>query len=562
MANNPLFTQCYLITQTENKSLHLLDPSQTPTTSRPLQLWPRHFAAFCLPDGRLRIVELVSEPSKTRLCWHAISLVDGSMMISEQKHFWPRTLPGLKVSLIHHAGSSKVFGFVDSHTMAIMHADTLHEITRIHIMSRHPQHIKEGFGLIADLAWSHTGAMIAVTWRGGRHVTPAEAASDRRTQLYAGPPIVSEVHVFDTSNGYCLQSIAVSAGSIKLCWSPGTDVLAVYSRQDDWSGDEQVLRYPIEQESESDSEGNDEGAYRIPRFLGQIRLLRPLQAQLHVLDSQQKDHSQAQWTRCDWSPQGHLLVTQWVSNSAVEAAGFAIIDSVTCKTVFEADQPAGNTSWAEQSSSLLQGPCLVAFLSGASMAIRLSRPGDGDWRAVPCTCSAFSPGSKVYTSPDGQKLVGLQFSLQALGRDRICHVALRSTSFSQEQSLYLEGPYPGAKWDITFAPFSFAWPALYAYIHPSSKAGQAEQQALPSGRARAVGPLMELSLVDCKRNAVLDSWTAQDLWERSTEGQPRASGCRNGATLRLHSAKWSPNRRHLAVTCDRCTMVMTFDGTC
>ena len=42
----------------------------------------------------------------------------------------------------------------------------------------------------------------------------------------------------------------------------------------------------------------------IKMFMGDIRLLRPLQGQVHLLDCLPEDHCQAQWALCEWTPQG------------------------------------------------------------------------------------------------------------------------------------------------------------------------------------------------------------------------------------------------------------------
>ena len=46
----------------------------------------------------------------------------------------------------------------------------------------------------------------------------------------------------------------MAAGSVKLCWSYGTDVLAVYSRQEDWAKEPDQHLYPENMTSENDNE--------------------------------------------------------------------------------------------------------------------------------------------------------------------------------------------------------------------------------------------------------------------------------------------------------------------
>ena len=90
------------------------------------------FWAFCLPDGRLRIAELVPGlvVPMIDICRHTISLTPSSMLVSELKHQWKHPLLGFRLSFIDHARSGKVVSFVDIHALAIMHDDTLQEITR------------------------------------------------------------------------------------------------------------------------------------------------------------------------------------------------------------------------------------------------------------------------------------------------------------------------------------------------------------------------------------------------------------------------------------------------
>lgn len=282
-------------------------------------------------------------------------------------------------------------------------------------------------------------------------------------------------------------------------------------------------------------------------FCGDIRLLRPLIGQVHLLECHQAEHGQAQWARCEWGPQGHLLLAQWAGNSTAEAEGFAIIDPVTFEEILELDQPAGNICWAEP--PFMSGPCLVAFFSGIQRFVEFSSHGEGNWRAiraVQCTWTEAMQGSKVYISPDGRNLVGLQGHVEPYN---ICHFAMR---FEQERSLELEGPRGSRSgFNITVAPFPCGWPAVYAFVHPI-------KPAWPRDQARASGPQFALSLVDCKRHAVLGSWTARDLWEHIFGQQLHASGFQFEAQHEVQSAKWSPDRKHLAVICGSCTMVMTF----
>ena len=317
LASNPHPIHCYLITQTSDKSLHLLDPSHTPFKTTHLEVAPEGpFWAFCLPDGRLRIAELVG----SMICWHSISLTPDSMVASHtayRKHgAW--LLAGSRLSLIHHARSGKVLSFTNSGMLSILAAVTLQETVTMQVSPRHPQHLQEGSSQLTALAWSHSGSMLAIWLQGPRHVTPAEAAG----HCPAGPAVVSEVHVYDTSSGNCLQSIDVSAGSVKLCWSPGTDILAVYSRQEDWGEEPNQHLYPDNLTSESDSEDegtadevgswqrcsclnapkedigsssdhDDDSLTGVEMVTGEIRLLRPLQGQVHLLLSSRGSHSSA-----------------------------------------------------------------------------------------------------------------------------------------------------------------------------------------------------------------------------------------------------------------------------
>ena len=100
-------------------------------------------------------------------------------------NYGPWLLAGTRLSFIHHAGSSKVLSFIVSGMLAIMHADTLHEVARLPISLRHPQQFKEGSSQLQDLAWSHLGAMLAIWLQGPCHVTPDRAAG----RWHAGPSL-------------------------------------------------------------------------------------------------------------------------------------------------------------------------------------------------------------------------------------------------------------------------------------------------------------------------------------------------------------------------------------
>ena len=157
-------SHCYLLSRPVEGPVTLLNPGEKTAQPRQLALESSAQCHHFIPaDGHLHVVELVSSKPQQQfkadpLRWHTIDAATGRTLASEQKHYWPECHFG---SAIYHA-SGRVLGLVDNSTLAIMHAETLHELARCDISSRHTALPENGAARLDGVAWSSSGAMLAI----------------------------------------------------------------------------------------------------------------------------------------------------------------------------------------------------------------------------------------------------------------------------------------------------------------------------------------------------------------------------------------------------------------
>lgn len=557
---------CYLLSQLQDGRLALLDPNSAAAQPICLGVYPPlGFHAYIGETEHLHIVELGYAAhagldwahSDYSITWHIVNPATRQILRSQRKHGWPTQLPKLKH--VYHAASSRVVAMSETNTLAIMHAVTLEEITRCDISPRHPSLIKANSGVMEQLAWSHSGSMLAVAMSSYPAMLDGEDGG-WDAAMRAGKCMASEVYIFDTATGCCLQSVAMPASRVSLSWSPCADQLAVESSRQCWQ--EFLDRYQPQGDQASVDDGPSDHAGRPCNFLwgapedddsyrfeGQVWLLTPQFGRSELLGSPQGLQSQAQWTHCQWSPHGRLLVLRWASNCSSFASGFKVLDSKTLQAVFESLNPAGNMSWAASAPSALRGPCLSAVFPKEIVCFTSTK--EGEWEVRAQSSSLFEPVHTVHISPDGDTIIGLR--QKSSGQYGIYH-----RSLGQDMGEWLgteDRQYP-PDWHPEWVPFSCRWSQIYASIHPA--------QLMLLGTENMQGPAFgtpSISLVDAKRNAVLGTWTPNALANALSQTMGDSRRCERSVGA-MYDTLWSPDGRHLAVFCDSCILVMDFSMPC
>lgn len=94
---------------------------------------------------------------------------------------------------------------------------------------------------------------------------------------------------------------------------------------------------------------------------------------------------------------------------------------------------------------------------------------------------------------------------------------------------------------MQWAPFPSCWPRLFAHVLPPPY----RPISLPTDK-------WCVRLIDSLTEAVLGTWTKDALSSILRRRRLR------GDKTAMHSVKWAPNGRHLAVFSGSCTMVLTF----
>ena len=222
-----LHLHSYLLTLLRDNSLILLDASMG--SDEPVQLSCKldgHFRAYMGQDDCLHLVGIhdtaPSSPAEAHdLHWHSIDPLTGQTLASQQKHSW--SISSYDLAQVHQARSRQVLAMVDRHSLAVMDATSLVEKPRcgpdLQILAAMPS----GGRVLQQVAWSHSGSMLAAAYFPSRKDGVARGAQQ---------PLVA-VCVYDTATGCCLQSQLLLYDRLwSLQWSASQDILAVHCWRD------------------------------------------------------------------------------------------------------------------------------------------------------------------------------------------------------------------------------------------------------------------------------------------------------------------------------------------
>ena len=295
----------------------------------------RHF--FVDGYGQLRMVELLGHSSPYPLLWCTIDSATGHVVSSEQKHMWDFSF--LELKIIHHGEVQRLLTMMTPYTFVIVGADTLNEVCRCVIRPCQPNHPDKR---IHKIVWSADGTMLAVSMRWlDRSEWPSASRSSRWF----------EVLIFDTLSGQCLQTAALPAEDVCICWSPQPCLLSVYSFTD------------------REASLHDRGTYRCHK--NTIRVLIPAHSKIVLASEDPAAMQEASWEDCYWSPGGELLVAKYNRAPLCDVGtdeGCCILDPLTLKHLFDAQGVHEHfISWA---SRVHQGTrTLTAYCSHSAIAV-------------------------------------------------------------------------------------------------------------------------------------------------------------------------------------------------
>lgn len=364
---------------------------------------------------------------------------------------------------------------------------------------------------------------------------------------------VAEVHVYDTASGDRLQCFTMKALHVSLHWAPGSDLLAVHSWQG--CGDNGNRPGGVALHNNSSSTG-------VGPIAAELRILRPPGMAVTMVGCTMAEYPHARWTKqLHWSPHGHLLVASWNSNDLTNQEGCSILDPNTLQHVATFAHDFESVCWASGLTSSSRSPRLAAYFPGIGVHhLAFGLDGNGSWEYNACEASELPWPCRNGLSPNGSTLVGCQ---EPVGRNSWAfHLSLDKCG--SDGPVTPELPLldnSKAAW-LQWAPLpARSAPQLYAFVHHEGPRGEPETQS--DSDSEAEGPLVyqppaAVSLVSSSRTAALGTWTLQHLSQLADpEGEWQTA-----ATLNLaRDVSWAPNGKHLAVRCDKYTLVMTFGPT-
>lgn len=492
-------------------SLLLLDANKHPAEPIKLEHKPENFnQAYMGADGLLHVIEIV----RGCMRWTNVDPASGKTVAAHHRHYW-MLLPS---KVLYHAGSSRVLGMADrdGRTMVVMDSDSLQEISRWSIAPHRP-----GVEPV-QLAWSQTGSMLAVA---------QVAMFDPEDDPDYDPNFVDEIRVIETTSGNCLQKVSTMANTLdfELAWSPSCDVLAMYCWQ--------------KEDSAQGPDGDTESVYPL-QARGFVTLLDPALSQAQIANCPRGEHlatGLSHFHGCKWSLCGELLLVPWNHGLSEEPRGYTVIDAHTLLAVYSCKGGCSkDLQWAQNMYlAPLPGSKLTRYLWGPGIIIRFCQNTFDQWSAHESQIGGLAPNNAAFLSPDCQTLVGLQQSSR-----RLVHLPQQSF-WAEPQFVDPALAFDANFWSLAWAPFPSAWAPIYAGVCA----------ALSEALHAAAHCPRELVLIDCKQHSALCRWNAFML--NTAVSNEAEAVCTSAAEL--YHAEWSSDGKHLAVHCDDCVFIVTFD---
>ena len=510
----------YLLSRMANGSIRLLHADTEDAARVRLALQTkRKLQPYISADGRLYLIEFLGDPESLdfcEVCWHTIDASTGQTLASERKLRWH---PAFLENSPYQAQAQRVLALADEHSIAVLDAGSLQEISRIVVTPRSLKVDHEDMRIVQTISWCP----------GGEWVSAILLIASERESPSAPFAVSSEVHIYDAASGACVQAVQFQA-PVQLSWSPCLALAAVQG--------ENVLYECLAKIGYTAT-----AAGRPAPLKGPVKILDP--AQDVVIEGTSQMLAQCpqdeRWMT-SWSPAGALLIAQHGSKCVV-------LDGLTGQAVFESEW-AGFSFEGSTWASTAEAVFLPAALPTQQAWIKFVR-NDGNWRHAAKTFQIAPElrglgGARI--SPDGRMVAGWA-KLGGTCRARIYHHNLETGQgqVTIRDCVAHGGPKGFAS---NFAGWPSAWPQVNAHIHASSF----HQEEYAHGRTK--GFPAWLKVMEGQAHKVLGSWTAADLLDLI----PGTPTCTAAICDEVSDGVWAPKGNHLAVFCNNNTwiLVLTF----
>ncbi|KAK9840061.1 hypothetical protein WJX74_002738 [Apatococcus lobatus] len=420
-----------------------------------MRIWGT-FHGFVRKNGMLGLVE--ASDYRTRPCqltWHTVDASTGQTLSSEQRHHW--TLDNHIQDHVFNAATHRAVAVTDHHSLVVMDADTLQEVSRLTVLPQHTELDSNALSL-GKLAWSHDGQKLAVTLENIGKCTrsPLPVPYQLRTSLGT-----SEVQIYDITTRQCLQSVLLRSAGAVIKFSSSLQMLAVHCHSERYDPDG----------ANPTNKSNPRRPMSGDRKQGStIRILEPALHRAVLVEPENILDFEVIGDACSWSPCGTFLLT--CAGSTLRPWGADVLDPHTLKRVFKAPEHMSSISWALGNPLHSKGRVLMAYLAQSKICIKFWQK-DGEWQSEGYSCGEFEFLHRGYITPDGATLVALcrpsqdasqqhcqagssQFNTHHLALDDMKGHTV-ATGFQCNRG----GPQLRPEW----ARFPCGWPQLHAYVH-------------------------------------------------------------------------------------------------
>ena len=486
-------------------------------------------------DSMLRIVTASNATPLGALVWHTIDPTSGRTLSIQRNYLFPHT-PSFSKS-VYNAAAHQVMGMCGKHTIAIMDADTLEEICRIHlalacVWAGVSPGLPAANAFQLDIwEWSPRGDMVALQLQ-----VPSQEDPSRLDRM------ASEVHIYNTASGERMQCVQLRGACYSMSWSSSLHKLAMCCQLERLHGD-----------GSGDQAASQQDAY----LTATIRILDPaLQtASLLPQDMSNPDWDML-WADCKWTPCGTLLVASYESSSP--SSGIYVVDPHAVKLLYRAVQATSSLSWGSLALPGKPAATLVAYMPDVKMRVAFEYA-YGEWQIESKGMSFVDSSSAGCITPDSSTLV--VGKVTGTAGPTLGHCDFWSCNY--EQHVIAENLHPGKgllhfrkegllPWrgispdnlNSLWTPLPKRWPGVYAFIQAHTSAQ----------------PLASLALVDVKAHRIFASWSGADLLHqtRARESMKGLTPRDLGKEVKFLSVTWSKHGRHIAAFCEGVVFVMMF----
>ena len=478
-------------------------------------------------DGKLHTVTMRGggyddgDENFSCLRWWIFDPSSGRVLREVRKHKW---LWRIRQSIPFDPSGRHVMAMVDLHTIAVMVAESLDEITRCDLS----QSLSAPSLQATRLRWSQSGRMLAVLMQ------PKVFLFDPTHELSQGGPHTQEVHVFSATTGNCLRSLSMHAAQMIISWSSSQDLLLVWTLDAGAPGVSkiQVLSPSCNESADValESAASASGPGNTPFQIGPAQIPSPAFAEL------------------EWIPDGTLLRAQTRDKNTREV-GLYILDPTTFDCVFQAQGRSLDAMCWVETPRQGAGVCTsVAYFYirhemveiGHLSPLLLGQAASWHVQYINLSTVPSQTGLSASLSPSGSHLVALDRDDKMEDCFHVHHHKLAAAKGvascngpRYQRSLDKQRP-------ISWAPLPGRWANIYVAVETTSPEAQ-EANATSSGGHH----VPHVTLVDVTSDNILGSWALGDLAQQASHAEadhalplaatPHVQWAADGCHLAVHA---------------------------